>query len=77
INSESYYTEYQQKVSELEEKISAYLEELKTKAAGTQTQVEANANLAKALKQQLDLIQSIANERELMTRGDFNEAINT
>ncbi|PWZ97130.1 DUF2479 domain-containing protein, partial [Staphylococcus pseudintermedius] len=33
--------------------------------------------LAKALKQQLDLIQSIANERELMTRGDFNEAINT
>ncbi|EJJ6363123.1 BppU family phage baseplate upper protein, partial [Staphylococcus pseudintermedius] len=77
INSESYFTEYQQKIAELEEKINTYLEELKTKAAGTEAQVEANATLAKALKQQLDLIQSIANERELLTKGEFNEALNT
>ncbi|WP_233509917.1 hypothetical protein [Staphylococcus pseudintermedius] len=50
---------------------------MKTKAAGTEAQVEANATLAKALKQQLDLIQSIANERELLTKGEFNEALNT
>ncbi|ELJ9288542.1 phage baseplate upper protein [Staphylococcus coagulans] len=76
INSESYFTEYQQKIAELEVKINSYLEELKTKAAGTEAQVEANATLAKALKQQLDLIQSIANERELLTKGEFNEAVN-
>ncbi|MCE3318571.1 DUF2479 domain-containing protein, partial [Staphylococcus aureus] len=32
---------------------------------------------AKALKQQLDLIQSIANERELLTKGEFNAALST
>lgn len=31
INSESYYTEYQQKIAELEIKINNYLEELKLK----------------------------------------------
>ncbi|HDT6637406.1 TPA: BppU family phage baseplate upper protein [Staphylococcus aureus] len=77
INSESYYTEYQQKIAELEIKINNYLEELKTKAAGTEAQVEANATLAKALKQQLNLIQSIANERELLTKGEFNAALST
>ncbi|PCF83019.1 phage baseplate upper protein [Staphylococcus delphini] len=76
INSESYYTEYQQKVAELEGKVNSYLEELKTKSAGTAAKVDANDMLAKALKKQLDLIQSIANERELMTRGEFNDAFN-
>ncbi|MCU5745912.1 BppU family phage baseplate upper protein [Staphylococcus sp. SQ8-PEA] len=77
INSESYFTEYQQKKAELEDKINTYLEELGTKATATEAQVKANATLAKALKQQLDLIQSIANERELLTKGEFNEALNT
>lgn len=75
INSESYFTEYQQMIESLQAEMTKALKALETTADATKIKVKGNESLADTLRTQLKGLERSINGQHLVTQDTLREQI--
>ncbi|EIE3871441.1 phage baseplate upper protein [Staphylococcus pseudintermedius] len=75
INSESYFTEYQQMIENLQAEMTKALKALETTADATKIKVKGNESLADTLRTQLKGLERSINGQHLVTQDTLREQI--
>ena len=71
INSESYFTEYQEELNRLTRTVDEGIKELQQKSEATGAKIDGQVETAKALNLQLEAIKSAIGSNELVTKAEF------
>lgn len=76
INSESYYTEYQQEINKFKTKINEEVLRLNDLLGGINTQIEVDTTLMNSLHQGFNNLKESINENGLVTKSEVDTTIN-